>query len=38
VPSLPYDVRSYPIKRVASAAGEGSIVIAMVHSYLGTLE
>jgi thioredoxin reductase len=28
------DVRSGPIKRVASAVGEGSLAIALVHQYL----
>ena len=28
------DVRSGPVKRVASAVGEGSIAIAFVHQYL----
>jgi thioredoxin reductase (NADPH) len=31
------DVRSSPVKRVASAVGEGSMAIAFVHSYLATL-
>jgi thioredoxin reductase (NADPH) len=30
------DVRSGSVKRVASAVGEGSVVIASVHHYLGT--
>lgn len=32
------DVRSGSVKRVASAVGEGSVVVAMVHSYLSKLE
>jgi thioredoxin reductase (NADPH) len=28
------DVRSGPVKRVASAVGEGSLAIAFVHQYL----
>ncbi len=28
------DVRSSPVKRVASAVGEGSMAIAFVHQYL----
>ena len=32
------DVRSGPVKRVASAVGEGSMAIAFVHQYLRTLE
>jgi thioredoxin reductase (NADPH) len=28
------DVRSGPVKRVASAVGEGSMAIAFVHQYL----
>jgi thioredoxin reductase (NADPH) len=31
------DVRSGSVKRVASAVGEGSIVVAAIHRYLGTL-
>ena len=30
------DVRFSPVKRVASAVGEGSIAIAFVHQYLAT--
>ena len=29
------DVRAGSVKRVASAVGEGSVVISAVHSYLG---
>jgi hypothetical protein len=32
------DVRHGSIKRVASAVGEGATSIALVHSYLATLE
>ncbi len=32
------DVRSGSVKRVASAVGEGSVVVQAVHSYLGTLD
>jgi thioredoxin reductase (NADPH) len=32
------DVRSGPVKRVASAVGEGSLAIAFVHQYLRELE
>ena len=32
------DVRSGPVKRVASAVGEGSMAIAFVHQYLGDPE
>ncbi|HZA85721.1 MAG TPA: NAD(P)/FAD-dependent oxidoreductase [Acidimicrobiales bacterium] len=32
------DVRHGSIKRVASAVGEGAMAIALVHSYLGSLE
>ena len=32
------DVRSGPVKRVASAVGEGSMAIAFVHQYLGDAE
>jgi thioredoxin reductase (NADPH) len=32
------DVRHGSIKRVASAVGEGATAIALVHSYLATLE
>jgi len=31
------DVRSGSVKRVASAVGEGSIVVAAIHRYLGNL-
>jgi thioredoxin reductase (NADPH) len=31
------DVRSGSVKRVASAVGEGSVVVAAIHHYLGTL-
>jgi thioredoxin reductase (NADPH) len=31
------DVRSGSVKRVASAVGEGSVVVAAIHQYLGTL-
>ena len=31
------DVRSGSVKRVASAVGEGSVVVAAIHRYLGTL-
>ncbi|RXH58114.1 FAD-dependent oxidoreductase [Granulicella sibirica] len=31
------DVRSGSVKRVASAVGEGSVVVASIHRYLGTL-
>ena len=31
------DVRAGSVKRVASAVGEGSVVVSAVHSYLGTL-
>jgi thioredoxin reductase (NADPH) len=31
------DVRSNSVKRVASAVGEGSMVIAYIHQYLDTL-
>ena len=29
------DVRSGSVKRVASAVGEGSVVVSAVHAYLG---
>ena len=32
------DVRSGPVKRVASAVGEGSMAIAFVHQYLSEVE
>jgi thioredoxin reductase (NADPH) len=32
------DVRSGPVKRVASAVGEGSLAIAFVHEYLRGIE
>ena len=32
------DVRSGSVKRVASAAGEGSVAIQQVHQYLHLLE
>ena len=32
------DVRAGSVKRVASAVGEGSVVISAVHSYLAGLE
>ncbi|HEV2529416.1 MAG TPA: FAD-dependent oxidoreductase [Thermomicrobiales bacterium] len=32
------DVRSGSVKRVASAVGEGSVVVQAIHSYLGTLD
>jgi thioredoxin reductase (NADPH) len=32
------DVRSGPVKRVASAVGEGSMAIAFIHQYLGQAE
>jgi thioredoxin reductase len=32
------DVRSGPVKRVASAVGEGSLAIAFVHQYLRETE
>ncbi len=32
------DVRAGSVKRVASAVGEGSVVISAVHTYLGQLE
>jgi thioredoxin reductase (NADPH) len=32
------DVRSGPVKRVASAVGEGSLAIAFVHQYLRDTE
>jgi thioredoxin reductase (NADPH) len=32
------DVRAGSVKRVASAVGEGSVVISAVHSYLGGIE
>jgi thioredoxin reductase (NADPH) len=32
------DVRSSPVKRVASAVGEGSMAIAFIHQYLRELE
>jgi thioredoxin reductase (NADPH) len=31
------DVRSGSVKRVASAVGEGSVVVAAIHRHLGTL-
>jgi thioredoxin reductase (NADPH) len=31
------DVRAGSVKRVASAVGEGSVVVSAVHSYLGAL-
>lgn len=31
------DVRAGSIKRVASAVGEGSVVVPAIHRYLGTL-
>jgi thioredoxin reductase (NADPH) len=31
------DVRSGSIKRVASAVGEGSMAVRLVHEHLGTL-
>jgi thioredoxin reductase (NADPH) len=31
------DVRFSPVKRVASAVGEGSIAIAFVHQYLASV-
>ncbi|MBB5711828.1 FAD-dependent oxidoreductase [Sphingomonas xinjiangensis] len=31
------DVRSASVKRVASAVGEGSVVVSAIHQYLGTL-
>jgi thioredoxin reductase (NADPH) len=32
------DVRAGSVKRVASAVGEGSVVVAMLHSYLSTTD
>jgi thioredoxin reductase (NADPH) len=32
------DVRSGPVKRVASAVGDGSLAIAFVHQYLREIE
>jgi thioredoxin reductase (NADPH) len=32
------DVRLGPVKRVASAVGEGSMAIAFVHQYLAQVE
>ena len=32
------DVRAGSVKRVASAVGEGSVVISAVHSYLAGIE
>ena len=32
------DVRAGSVKRVASAVGEGSVVISAVHSYLAEVE
>ena len=32
------DVRSGSVKRVASAVGEGSVVVQAIHSYLGSLD
>ena len=32
------DIRSGSVKRVASAVGEGSVVVSYVHKYIGDLE
>lgn len=32
------DVRSGSVKRVASAVGEGSVVVAMIHTYLAGIQ
>jgi thioredoxin reductase (NADPH) len=32
------DVRAGSVKRVASAVGEGSVVVAAIHQYLSTLD
>ena len=36
--ALDFDVRHGSIKRVTSAVGEGATSIALVHSYLATLD
>lgn len=32
------DIRAGSVKRVASAVGEGSVVVSAVHQYLGRVE